>query len=394
MTRFLNTARKIALVLIVNLLLLEMLSFLVVHSLAIIRPNLRLDLTLGQKFDTLTDDDLASYWAHRDELLGWDRAPFESRQATNSAGEKYSTTFSSDGARMDPKDHDATLIATYGDSFTEGAEVNNDETWQVYLENLTGHDVKNFGVLGYGIGQSFLKLKRHLEDGRVAPITMLVIYSNDLRRAVNNYRWFLNGSDGALLAFKPSFRLIGGQVRFFSIDHVNESMTLNDLNSLAVESAKYDFWMQKTKLYFVPQWPYSYQIIRALPKIVDKIGTKFQAVKDDRSLWTTQEGRLVAQHIVQEFYTATITRGSIPVVLFIPDIRDWKDGRKIPPYHEFRTRLSEHETEVPFTIDIYEAEFDESRFSILPFQGHPSPYGNQVIASHVFSELRELNLIE
>ena len=127
--------------------------------------------------------------------------------------------------------------------------------------------------------------------------------------------------------------------------------------------------------------------------ITDKIIAKFQIVEEDESIWSTQEGRIVVKHILDEFYKATIENDSVPVVLFIPVVNDWKDGRKIPPYHEIRTLLLEDGSKDLFVIDIYDADFDESRFSIQPFQGHPSPYGNQVIASHVASKLKELTLL-
>jgi hypothetical protein len=76
--------------------------------------------------------------------------------------------------------------------------------------------------------------------------------------------------------------------------------------------------------------------------------------------------------------------------LFIPAVSDWVDGCKTPPYHEIRNQFLEDGHKGPFVIDIYDADFDESRFSIRPFQGHPSPYGNQVIAFHVADKLKEL----
>jgi hypothetical protein len=393
MASFSNAVRKIALILVVNILLLELLAFLVVHSLAILRPNLRLDLTIDQYFAKFGDRDLEEYWSGRDAWLGWDRRPFEIKEATNLAGETYVMSYGADGARIDPMRHDVSLISTYGDSFTAGDEVNDDQTWQYYLEQLIGHDVKNYGVPGYGIGQSYLKFQSHLDTGRVTPISMLVIYSNDLKRVVNNFRGYLNLGGPGKLSFKPSYRLLDGEIRFFPIPPLDDSMTLDDLQALAMESSKNDYLMTEERLYFVPQFPYSYQVLKALPKIGKKIHAQFRAVSVDESIWSTQEGDLIANHIIKEFYTAARDGGSIPIVLFIPNVKKWKRGRARPPYYEIRERLKESGHKSPIMIDIYDAEFDESRFSILPFQGHSSPYGNKIIAAHIASKLKELNLV-
>jgi len=54
-------------------------------------------------------------------------------------------------------------IATFGGSRIWGVGVNNHETWQHYLENSVENlEVLNFGVPGFGVGQSYL---RYLKDG-------------------------------------------------------------------------------------------------------------------------------------------------------------------------------------------------------------------------------------
>ena len=385
--------KKVVLIVIVNVLVLEFLSFCFIHFLAIIRPENRLDLVVGEHYENITDQDLASFWSGRDELLGWNRQPFQSRRSTNSAGDFISISHGADGARNDSQKYDETLIATYGDSFTEGDEVNNDETWQSHLEGLIGFEVKNFGVSGYGIGQSFLKLRNHFDEGRVAPITMLVIYVDDLNRVVNNFRWFLNRSTKGKLAFKPSYRYLDGEVRFLPNPHIDKSMTLDELEVLTVELARLDYWETRW-VYLDPKFPYLYQVVKALPKITEKVIAKFQTAKKYDSIWNTQEGRLVFNHILDEFYNATTDHDSIPVVVFIPSVNNWEEGRKIPPYWEIKNLLLEDVRKNPFVIDIYDADFDESKFSIRPFKGHPSPIGNKVIASHIASRLEDLGLLE
>ena len=48
-------------------------------------------------------------------------------------------------------------ISVYGDSFAFCRYVNNDETWECFLEKFINEGVKNYGVGNYGLDQSFLK---------------------------------------------------------------------------------------------------------------------------------------------------------------------------------------------------------------------------------------------
>jgi len=51
-------------------------------------------------------------------------------------------------------------INTYGDSFTESAQVSDGETWQEYLAAHLGEPVRNFGVGGYGLYQAYRRMIR------------------------------------------------------------------------------------------------------------------------------------------------------------------------------------------------------------------------------------------
>ncbi len=53
-------------------------------------------------------------------------------------------------------------ILAVGDSFTEGWDVDNDESWPAYLEDLLGTPVINGGVFGYGTDQIVLRAEQLL----------------------------------------------------------------------------------------------------------------------------------------------------------------------------------------------------------------------------------------
>src|SRR5262249_1689918 len=79
-------------------------------------------------------------------------------------------------------------ILTFGDSFTFGDEVSDNETWPYYLEKLLpGSEVINFGVHGYGHDQMLLYLQ---EEGiKYHPdIVILGFLPFDMKRNVVSFR--------------------------------------------------------------------------------------------------------------------------------------------------------------------------------------------------------------
>ena len=93
-------------------------------------------------------------------------------------------------------------ILTFGDSFTFGEEVSDDETWTYFLEKLLpGSEVINFGVHGYGHDQMLLYLR---EEGiKYHPdIVILGFVSEDMERNMLSFRDYA----------KPRFVLDGGRL--------------------------------------------------------------------------------------------------------------------------------------------------------------------------------------
>ena len=173
--------RNITVIIIVNVVLLELFSFLGIQAIGLIKPETRLDLFLDKHFDGIDETYLSDKVAKSfDPDLGWDNKPLSRRSATNKAGRVWRASFAHDGAREDSLNHGRLMITTFGDSYTAGIEVDNHETWQHYLGREVGGEVKNFGVAAYSVTQSFMKMTRHLEEGFSAPTTMLVILSDSL----------------------------------------------------------------------------------------------------------------------------------------------------------------------------------------------------------------------
>ena len=137
------------------------------------------------------------YLKLRDPVLGW---PYQAQFGTadyDETGAKPSPAF------PDPKAH-PNCMTVFGDSFTEGGEVDFEDKWPNQLSRLLGCRVANFGQGGYGSDMGYL---RYLKLGTTGPqkVVMLGHMTENVVRNLTRDRDLVVGSlDWAL---KPRFIL-------------------------------------------------------------------------------------------------------------------------------------------------------------------------------------------
>ncbi len=151
-----------------------------------------------------------------DAWTGWAFRPNSTRQGgdftINGAGFRSRRDF-----LKRPPD-DTLRIALFGDSFTAGDDVGDDEVWGYLLENDLHEaglraEVLNFGVGAYGMGQAFLRWRRLGKD--FAPdIVIFGLQPENLKRNVNVFRQLLHRSGPAFS--KPRFALIDGELQLLN----------------------------------------------------------------------------------------------------------------------------------------------------------------------------------
>jgi hypothetical protein len=82
-------------------------------------------------------------------------------------------------------------INTYGNSFTQCHQVSDGETWQEYLAAHLGEPVRNFGMGGYGVNQSYRRLLRHEKTADQAENLVFYIYGDDHIRSLLRCRYMI-----------------------------------------------------------------------------------------------------------------------------------------------------------------------------------------------------------
>jgi len=82
-------------------------------------------------------------------------------------------------------------INTYGDSFTQGSQVNDGETWQEYLAAHLGEPIRNYGVGGLGSYQAYRRMLREELTADSAEYILLYIWGDDHLRSLLRCRYML-----------------------------------------------------------------------------------------------------------------------------------------------------------------------------------------------------------
>ena len=86
-------------------------------------------------------------------------------------------------------------INTYGDSFTQGHQVSDGETWQEVLAAHFCEPVRNYGIGGFGVYQAYRRLMEIEESDLGASHVILNIWGDDHHRSIMACRWLSFNDD-------------------------------------------------------------------------------------------------------------------------------------------------------------------------------------------------------
>lgn len=157
-----------------------------------------------------------------DANLGWTFKPNTERQGgiftVNGAGIRARREYA-----QTPPD-DTLRIAIFGDSFTAGEDVSDDESWGQQLETLLNKagirtEVLNLGVSGYGMDQAYLRWQ-HFGLGFAPDIVIFGMQPENLKRNLNVFRQLLDNSRYALPFSKPRFIDDDGELTLVNVPPV------------------------------------------------------------------------------------------------------------------------------------------------------------------------------
>ncbi|MDH3234475.1 MAG: hypothetical protein OEQ29_13230, partial [Alphaproteobacteria bacterium] len=144
------------------------------------------------------------YVRRRDGLLGWPAPSAFGGEGFDVSGSRPIPAFPKIGSEC---------ISLYGNSFTYGAEVTDAEAWSNVLSKKIGCRVANYGVIGYGTDQAYLRFRGNTKDA--SKLVILGIFATNLMRNVNQYQYFINGF--STFSLKPRFVLKNDKLQLIEL---------------------------------------------------------------------------------------------------------------------------------------------------------------------------------
>lgn len=323
-----------------------------------------------------------------DPDLGWDNIPMIGGRYFTCRGDPWQFSFDQYTSRKTPSvSPDDALISLYGGSYTLGAEVNDDQTWQYYLEQTSGEKVMNYGVGGFGTDQAIFKLERNLERGLKTSIIVLGVYSAAIPRVLSSYRPFFAPYGGLELGFKPRLQEVDGGYDWLpsALDDLSENKLLKQAFNKAAAS---DYFYDNNKLKPRARFPYSLAALRVVKYIV----FDYERLSD---MWEPQHvAAKRTEELIRRFVELGHTEEFAPVVVFLPQDGelDGYDSGEPAEYAKVYDRISErYDKDELIMIDILDEKMNAKEFSLVGC--HPSEYGHRIIAAAVYRELEKRSLL-
>jgi hypothetical protein len=208
-----------------------------------------------------------------------------------------------------------TCVSLYGDSFTEGAFVDNGHAWSNVLSQFLNCRVANFGVSGYGTDQAYLRFANNLNDK--AHVVILGFLSENLMREVNQLRNLISPCTACLL--KPRFYLSDqGKLTLVPIPTLTKD-AYTTLKEHPERILSHEFFLPGGPSgYQRMGFPYTWGIIKAFPIIYRNLLLHRPTYFDLYQPGHLSHAVPITLGIMEEFCREAKKRGKQPLILIIP----------------------------------------------------------------------------
>ena len=370
----------VAAVLVVGVI--EIAAWMVLRADLVSHRAVRIDLDAFGAAPTVAQIDAFRRYAW-DPELGWRRRPGASDVRESPSGRQWRYTVDARGARANPFEGRGGELSVYGDSFTFGDEVDDDETWPYRLSQRMDTAVDNWGHSGWAPDQALLLFRQNLPTYRTR-IVVLAVQTGNIARLANSYRPFLTKAPSMKLAFKPL--LVWRDDRLVWQPNPLDRLTgPRDFARAFVQARATDYWYAFNEGLWEARFPFSVALTGAL---WCQVRACFHP-----DLYADPRMTARLDVIAEEFYALAEEQGFVPVLLFLPEPRVLRHfARHGDAGYRRYVRQLRGRVDLPGLriIDLLDHEFELRRFNWRPFKDHPSPYGHRVIADTLYRALLEI----
>lgn len=345
------------------------------------------DTRLESIINSIPQEDIERFIAGQyDADLGWNNGPGVSYKH-----EGASYKINRDRVRINPYQISHVRISAYGDSFTFGDEVENDETFPFFLSQLTQSHVINYGVSAYGTDQSLKRLGQNLKNGKRTDVVVLEFIQDSIKRNMNMYLVFKYGFEKwTRFMFKPMLHEGPDGYRWVE----NPLKKLEDARDIlaAYEIAKdYDWFYQHP--HPVISFPYS---LSAVQTLIYLVRLKYEGSPD----WGHEASENKMKELIKVYLALAQRHGFVPVIVYIPlgfEIKDYLARGHELRFNAFLAEIAEqHQATNMIVIDLAKEirKLDKTvsmeQFYVRSYDGHPSAYGNKIIAEIIHKNIKPI----
>lgn len=287
-------------------------------------------------------------------------------------------------------------VASFGDSFTHGDDVEVNGTWQVQLEELLPRsEVLNFGVPAYGVDQAFL---RYLARGREfqPDVVLIGFMSENIRRSLNVWRPFYRASYKFPFT-KPRFVLNGDGLELVA----NPLPKLEDYRSLLDDPglmlpriAEHD------SLYATRHHSSSLDVLPTvrMGKLIRGGWARrnTEVFASDGTYLVAHEGFELVARTLESFYRSVEEHGARPLIVIFPNDILLEDSDGVLPYGALVKRLDARGLDVLDLQAAFERWMPDRSAAeyYVGDHGHYSPESNGVVARALAKRLESLPPLE
>ena len=310
-------------------------------------------------------------------------------------------------------------INTYGDSFTQCAQVGNGETWQELLAARFHEPMRNFGVGGYGVYQAYRRAMRVEETDLAAEYLVLNIWDDDHKRNLDAARWIRvawmcrdlprGGKDTYPVHGFPwahlRYDLTGGS--FIDVPGICE--TAEDLRKLVGKDKYYEVYKDDHVAHLYALTQGGQAPVAHLEKLAEAFGVKADLRAADPAVRMAEANKLHLEyamrstmHIVDSLDAWARKRGRKLLVLLsydVPSVKGFIESgerwdramleyldRRGQPYVDALAKAGEEYKTFRLSADEFIARHYIGRAGAQVF-GHYSPAGNFWFAQAIRREL-------
>jgi hypothetical protein len=238
------------------IIITEILAYIITKF---IRKNFQWFIVSYDQKPILSVNGLKKFFEHGfDAELGWIRKSNSTHSEFGKYGKTCWTTNDNSSRHNPDFEKLKSIISCYGDSFAFCRQVNDNETWEHYLSELTQNNVLNFGVGNYGIDQAILRLEREFSKNPTE-IVILCVVPDTIRRILNIWKHYFEY--GNTFGFKPRFIISENKLKLIK-NPIDDKKKFENYQEFLQIIQKYDYFYKNKFSKEIIKFPYIFHLLK------------------------------------------------------------------------------------------------------------------------------------